>query len=91
MQALKAIFMEGAVEKIVPLVAEGLTAADLRGRYAALLEAKQKTEAELEAVLRGAPRGGLRPAPSLSSAPRSIIESNLPFEEAVMSDLAPYK
>ena len=68
-QALKGIMLGMDMAQIAPLVAEGLTAPDLRNRYGALLKQFKALEAEHNKVIGAAPRLG-RAAPSqLSTQP----------------------
>lgn len=62
-QALKGIMLGMDMTQIAPLVAEGLTAPDLRNRYGALLKQFKALEAEHTKVIGAAPRIG-RSAPS---------------------------
>jgi hypothetical protein len=88
---VKGVLLTGDFAKIAPLVAEGLTAADLRMRYSALLKQKREVDAELDAVLKGAPRLGTRAAPASFENPADsqAIKEGQSFEEAIMSDLTP--
>jgi len=88
---LKGILLTGDFEKIAPLVAEGLTAADLRVRYSKLLKSKRAVEKELEAVIKGAPRFEQRARSSSTSAPIDEGPHSVPLEDAITNDLLPPK
>jgi len=88
---VKGVLLTGDFGKIAPLVAEGLTAADLRHRFAVLLKQKRELESELDSVLKGSPRLGTRAAPAHYENPaeNQAIKEGMSFEEAIMHDLTP--
>lgn len=96
-EALKGILLSGDMEKVAALVAEGLTAADLRGRYAKLLKDKRDVDAELSSVLKGSPNLSGRPSTKgADSGPppsgnREKEPHAVPLEDAITNDLLPPK
>jgi hypothetical protein len=91
--ALKGVLLSGDMSKIASFVAEGLTAADLRVRYAKLLKQKRETDSELDAVLKGSPRFSGRPqtpTSGLAEPKRSEVHA-VPLEDAITNDLLPPK
>jgi hypothetical protein len=85
---VKGLLLTGDFAKLAPLVAEGITAADLRSRYATLNQKLKAAEAELQDVLKGSPRlGGQPQAPG---APREPLKFGAaPLEESIYQDLLP--
>ena len=61
--ALKGSLLNPDLDKLAPLVAEGLTAADLRNRYAGLLKQYRTLETEYKEVVGQAPGLGQNPTP----------------------------
>lgn len=96
-EALKGILLSGDMGKVASLVAEGLTAADLRGRYAKLLKDKREVDAELASVLKGSPNLSGRPSTKgVDSNPpptgnREKESHAVPLEDAITNDLLPPK
>lgn len=68
-QALKGIMLGMDMTQIAPLVAEGLTAPDLRNRYGTLLKQYKALEAEHTKVIGAAPRIGRNQPSQLSVQP----------------------
>jgi hypothetical protein len=91
--ALKGILISGDLGQMASLVAEGLTAADLRTRYSALLKAKRDLEAELEAVVKGSPRFSGRSAgpATVNQTPMTSVDESMALEDAITGDLLPPK
>ena len=73
---LKGLLLSGDVEKLAPYVAEGLTAADLRARYATLYKNFRSLEQEYQDVVGQAPNLG-RIQPGQAPAPAAKKEIKL--------------
>lgn len=87
---LKGILLAGDFDQIAPLVAEGLTAADLRLRFAALLKQKKEADAQLAEVLKGSPKFGGVQVPGAPPAPKGpVADPGTPLEDVITADLLP--
>lgn len=90
-QTLKGLLLSQDPEKLAPFVAEGITAADTRRRYAELFKRFKELEAEHAKVIGSSPPfGRVLPAAGEAPAPaRKPLNMALGLEDIVTDQLAP--
>jgi hypothetical protein len=91
-QALKGVMVSSDLDRMATLVAEGLTAPDLRGRYSSLLKKHRALETEYREVIGHAPAlGRVPPARAPAAEPKKfeLGTGDIADEAARMLDAIP--